>query len=251
VSHTTINHKGKDMNFWRTFIKQCSVISLVQLELKSMIKGSGLYAVNGVYYVTSKGREALVESGTLLLPNKSTGGKETTSATAQGDVTLQAKKKRLGNGSNVLTTVRKFLSESENWFTIENKSSYQFPGVLPKPCFQQLFYTENLSNLPQCCEDPHFMWKDIQLSKGQLNRDRLINVEILGKTEEVYYRSAPCLGVKICPQGGCSHVVPIRDKRNCPEHNITLEKTYDCPVVFVYMHPKCSADSRRWFGGIV
>jgi len=54
VSHTTINHKGKDMNIWRTFIKQCSVISLVQLELKSMIKGSGLYAVNGVYYVTSK-----------------------------------------------------------------------------------------------------------------------------------------------------------------------------------------------------
>jgi len=55
------NHKGKDMNFWRTFIKQYSVISLVQLELKSMIKGSGLYAVNGVYYVTSK--EHLLSQG--------------------------------------------------------------------------------------------------------------------------------------------------------------------------------------------
>jgi len=59
------------MNFWRAFIKQCSLISLVQLELKSMIKSSGIYAVNGVYYVTSKGREALAESGTLLLPDKS------------------------------------------------------------------------------------------------------------------------------------------------------------------------------------
>jgi len=48
------------------------------------------------------------------LPDKCTGGKETTSATAQGDVTLQAKKKRLGKGSNILTTVRKLLSESEN-----------------------------------------------------------------------------------------------------------------------------------------
>ena len=164
---------------------------------------------------------------------------------------LQAKKKRLGKGSNILTTVRKLLSESENWFNIENKSNYQFPGVLPKPCFQQLFYTANLSSLAQSCEDPHFIWKDMQLSKGQLNRDRLISVEIHGKTEEVYYRSAPCLGVKICPRGGCNHVVPIRDKRNCPEHNIALEKTYDCLVVFVYMYPKSSADSRRWFGGIV
>ena len=248
------NHKGKDMNFWRTFIRQCNVISLVQLELKSMIKGSGLYTVNGVYYVTPKGREALVESESLLLPDKSTDGKETSSATAQGGVSLenlQAKKKRLGKGSNILTTVRKLLSESENWFNIENKSNYQFPGVLPKPCFQQLFYTANLSSLAQSCEDPHFILKDIQLSKGQLNRDRLISVEIHGKTEEVYYRSVPCLGVKICPRGGCNHVVPIRDKRNCPEHNIALEKTYHCPVVFIYMYPKSSADSRHWFGGIV
>ena len=42
------NHKNKDMTFWRTFIKQCHVMSLLQLELKSMIKGSGLYAVNGI-----------------------------------------------------------------------------------------------------------------------------------------------------------------------------------------------------------
>ena len=88
-------------------------------------------------------------------------------------------------------------------------------------------------------------------SSGRIYSYRLISVEIHGKTEEVYYRSAPCLGVKICPWGGCNDVVPIRDKRNCPEHNIALEKTYDCPVVFVYMYPKSSADSRRWFGGIV
>ena len=164
---------------------------------------------------------------------------------------LQAKKKRLGKGSNILTTVRKLLCESENWFKVDNKNNYQFPGVLQIPCFQQLFYTENLSSLPQCCEDPHFIWKDIQLSKGQLNRDRLISVEIHGKSEDVYYRSAPCLGIKYCPQDGCNHVVPIRDKRSCPVHNLTLQKTCDCPVEFVYVYLKSSADSRRWFGGIV
>ena len=40
-------------------------------------------------------------------------------------------------------------------------------------------------------------------------------------------------------------------KRSCPVHNLTLQKTCDCPVEFVYVYPKSSADSRRWFGGIV
>ena len=49
------NHKGRSMHFWRTFIKQCHVLGLVQLELKSMIKSNGAYSVNGVYYGTEKG----------------------------------------------------------------------------------------------------------------------------------------------------------------------------------------------------
>ena len=165
----------------------------------------------------------------------------------------EVKKKRLGKGCNILTIVRKLLAEPENWLTVESKDSYHFPGVFSKSVFQQLFYTENVSSLQQSCEDPHFIWKDIQLSKGQLNRDRLISVEIGDKKEEVYYRSAPCLGVKYCPHTGCNHVVPIREKRVCPAHQTVLQKTYDCPVEFVYIHPKEfeSTDNRRWFGGII
>ena len=70
--------------------------------------------------------------------------------------------------------MRKLFAESENWLKFENKSSYHFPGVLRKVSFQQLFYVESISDLDQSSEDPHFIWKDIQLSKGQLNRDRLI-----------------------------------------------------------------------------
>ena len=85
-----------------------------------------------------------------------------------------------------------------------------------------------LSSLQQPCEDPlrHFIWKDIviQLSNSQLNHDRLITVEIGCKRVEVFYRSAPCLGVKYCPQEGCSYVVPIciREKRLESAQTITL-----------------------------
>ena len=64
------NHKNKDMSFWRTFIKQCHVLSLVQLELRSMIKGNGLYAVNGVYFPTQNGLDAIQNSEPLVLATK-------------------------------------------------------------------------------------------------------------------------------------------------------------------------------------
>ena len=248
------NHKNKDMTFWRTFIKQCHVMSLVQLELKSMIKGSGLYAVNGIYFPTQSGMEVINSSEPLMLPRSNSAIDEMKSTSAQASISgngLSIKKKRLGKGSNILTVVRKLLTQPENWLTVEDKKSYHYPGVLPKPMLQQLFYIENASSLQQSCEDPDFIWKDIRLSKGQLNRDRLITVEIGCEKEEVFYRSAPCLGVKYCPQEGCSHIVPIRDKRACPNHNTELQKTFDCPVEFVYIHPKNSSDNRRWFGGIV
>ena len=84
-----------------------------------------------------------------------------------------------------------------------------------------------------------------------MNRDRLIKIDVNYTTEEMYYRSAPCLGVKYCPIEGCQHIVPVRDKRNCPKHNIPLERSGECPVHFVYLHPANSQDGRRWFGGIV
>ena len=73
------NHRRKDITFWRTFIKQCNVMSLVQLELKSMIKGSGLYAVNGVYYCTAKGRQMADNQEQVLLPKIESNGKASVS----------------------------------------------------------------------------------------------------------------------------------------------------------------------------
>ena len=115
-----------------------------------------------------------------------------------------------------------------------------------KACCQQLYYVPTIRGLEQHCEDRHFIWKDLQLSKGQLNKDRLITAIISGKTKQVYYRSAACLGVKYCPHEGCTHVVPIRDKQGCPKHQSDLQKSFACPVEFVYIHPKDTTDNRRW-----
>lgn len=50
------NHCGRGIDFWRIFIKQCHVSSLIKLELKSMIKGSGNYAVHGMYSPPPEGQ---------------------------------------------------------------------------------------------------------------------------------------------------------------------------------------------------
>ena len=80
-------------------------------------------------------------------------------------------------------------------------------------------------------------WKDIQLSKGQFNKKRLISADIAGK--KIYYSSAPCLHVKVRPHKDCDYVVPIR------EHNLPLQRTSGRPVEFVYVHPKDPNDKRR------
>ena len=250
------NHKGKDIAFWRSFIKQCHAKSLIQLELKSMIKGSGHYEVHGMYYPLPNGLQLAKGEDPCMLPQNyadqgSCSSASTPTSRRADGVSVEMKKKRLGKGSHTLTLVRRFLGEPENWLIVENKKSYHFPGVYEKAGCQQLYYVPNIRDLEQHCEDRHFIWKDVQLSKGQLNKDRLITAKISGKTEEVYYRSAPCLGVKYCPHEECTYVVPIRDKRGCPKHQSDLQKSLACPVEFVYIHPKDTTDNRRWFGGIV
>ena len=120
------------------------------------------------------------------------------------------------------------------------------------PNIQHLHYTPDMKSLHQSSEtDANFLWTDIQLSKGQLNKDCLITVKICGRNEDVFYRSAPCLGVKYSPQKDYQYTVPICDKRVCPEHNKPLEISFNCTVEFVYIRPKAKDDNRRWIAGLV
>ena len=129
-------------------------------------------------------------------------------------VRFQLNPDKEGKGSHTLPVVRKCLIDSENWLSVETKRDYHFPGVFATQHLQQLYYIEDVNILEQNWDEPHFIWKDIQLSKGQLNKSRLITAEIAGKMEEVYYRSAPCLGIKQCPHESCNYAVSIREKDN-------------------------------------
>ena len=99
--------------------------------------------------------------------------------------TNKLKRKQLGKGCNILSVVRKLLSEPKTGLNLK-KNSYQFPGILPSATSQPLWYNKNISNLQQSCDNHHFIWKDIQLSKGQPNNDGLINVNISGENKEVF-----------------------------------------------------------------
>ena len=91
-------------------------------------------------------------------------------------------KKKCEKRSNILTLVRSFLNESENWKELKEKQCYQFPGIFSLPTIQHLYCTPDMKSLHQSSEtDTNFLWTDIQLSKGQLNKERLITVKICGR----------------------------------------------------------------------
>lgn len=56
---------------------------------------------------------------------------------------------KIGKGSRIIDTVKELMKDSSTWLHISTKQEYQFP------------------------DNPHFMWSDIQISKGKVNIDRL------------------------------------------------------------------------------
>ncbi len=101
-------------------------------------------------------------------------------------------------------------------------------------------------------EDEHFLFNDIQVSKGKLRAPRKITTIVDGKEEEVNYRIAPCGGVEWCPLEGCSYCVPNWQHRPCPQQReASLVSSGECPVEFVYVCPTRNEDKRRWLSGIV
>jgi len=79
------------------------------------------------------------------------------------------------------------MNEKENWRDVSSKKDYQYAGVFSTAQMQCVFYTEDCSKLQQSPNhDPHFMWNDVQLSKGKLNKDRLIEMFIGSIKENLY-----------------------------------------------------------------
>ena len=72
-----------------------------------------------------------------------------------------------------------------------------------------------------------------------------------GKAEELFYKLAPCSGVKQCEVEDCSYAIPVKENKLCPDHtDSNLIVKMECPVEFVYVWPENKNDKRRWISGI-
>lgn len=155
------------------------------------------------------------------------------------DVTLKDEDKlvnsvsRKGKGSHALTVLQKLICVKKNWFPIIDSEGYNFPGVFKHPYPQRLGYCEDITRIANFeASDPHFIFSDIQLGKGKARPKRLVQLDIAGKKESVYYRFVPCGGVKRCGKHteGCLYVAPTSAVKSCYQHQDTpLERTGDCP----------------------
>ena len=235
------NYRGHSLDQWRLFMRQCHVLSLIKHELKSMIKGNGHYSVMGVYYPLEKSEQYINDEQRLMLPpmkHHVATAVTNKSSTSTPEHSTSTKRKRIGKGSNILTVVRKMLSDQENWKSLTDKRDYHFLGTFSESTKQHLYYIPDCMSLHQASSsNPHFLWNDVQLSKGQMNKDRLVQVEIGDSKEFVFFRSASCLGVKVCPEVGCNYTAPIREKRNCKTHtHQKLVRSESCPVELVYIY---------------
>ena len=203
-------------------MKQCHVVGLVNRKLKSVVKRSGHYSVFGKYEVTPKGRDWLSDEkkDSLMMPSCDTldstlsANPTASEASSEGvsENPLNSKRVRHGKGTHAIITIRKMMSDKENWVQINTAKEYQYPGVFSDEQKQCVYYTYNYTELSSSSEpNLHFLWNDIQLSKGKVNNYSSV-FDIGGQKEELVYRSAPWNEVKIYSEPGCDYVAPMRDQ---------------------------------------
>lgn len=234
-------------------IRKCHVLGLAKKELKSIIKKSQHYGIQGIIYKTSKGISLLESGENLLLPQHQAGDANTASSSTQSHCSgsLSSKVVRAGKGSHAITTIKALLQDEENWQIVTSKHDYQFPGVFSCTRMQSAFYVEDCMQLPQATPNPHYMWEDIQISKSGWNMDREVTVEISGTQQKLMYRVCSCNGVKSCPIDSCSYTAPLTAQRACREHPthklVKSNSTNPCPVQIAYIYPKVLSDDHRWW----
>jgi len=61
------NHCGHSDVWWRTFLRKCHVLGLLERRFKNTVKSSGQYAVFACYSVTNKGRLKLSDCSPVLV----------------------------------------------------------------------------------------------------------------------------------------------------------------------------------------
>ena len=60
---------GHSELWWRRFHRQSAASGALERELKSLIKKSGHYCIQGLYHISPRGREILLNSESFNVPN--------------------------------------------------------------------------------------------------------------------------------------------------------------------------------------
>ena len=147
------NSQGHSEKWWWLFIRKCHVLGVVKKELKSIIKQSQHYGIQGIICktCTSEG-ETLLESGKkFMVPMNTTDDLVSTESVsssssnrAQLPIQMKSGKKtlRTGKGSHGIATIKRLIEDEENWETITKKSDYQIDNFLES--FHQLYSAKSV-----------------------------------------------------------------------------------------------------------
>ena len=127
--------------------------------------------VNGVifnvFHLTDTGSNFLADPSEIFLP--AVGSQKSSKPNVREDKSYIPKATRKGMGSQALSTIRRLMSSSDQWFTVNSSSSYHFPGVFP----QRMGCCPDITQLPSYeTSDLDFIFTDIQLGKVKARNQR-------------------------------------------------------------------------------
>ena len=102
------------------------------------------------------------------------------------------------------------MESREKWYAINNEDDYHFPGFFTAPYPQRMGFCEDITKLTKDdSKNEHFLFTDVQLSKGHAHNARKVTMNVNGTNEQLWYRIITCGGVKLCERysDGCTHGV--------------------------------------------
>lgn len=167
---------------------------------------------------------ALVPSETSSVSGKKTASSQEKSTDSDSPTTKLTRKSK---GTNLLPLLQKLLASQIYWYQINKESDHQFPSSFPSEYPQRLGYCEDITAL-QCytSADENFFFSNIQLGKGKPCNARKVTFEVDRTQEELWYRIAPCGGIKSCSNEECTFTTSTREHL-CPKHPSMPQKAVE------------------------